>query len=133
MPLIVTGVFLLFNMIAGGENVLLYRRSGGIFTFIAINSILFLCASTYNNPAVGLSIVFLVLIGLLFVGAVLLRIIFHQYFDGLSLSSNDVILSEDFHNQTKSTFLNLVKVFLGMGVPIVFWVISYFKLKEQQA
>jgi hypothetical protein len=132
VPLIITAVFMFFHMLFGGEITSFYR-GGGLWVFIAINALMFLCASSYNNPAVGLSYVFLVLICLVFVSAILMRIVFHPYFDGWTLSSNDIVLSEDFHNNTKSTILNFVKVFLGMGMPIAFWVISYFKLKEQQA
>ena len=134
VPLLITGVFVLFHLLAGGEaSAFFSSKSIVVLGFIAANALIFLCASTFNNAGVGLNIFFMSLIAFIIVTAIILRIIFHPYFDGMSLSSNNIAMDVNFHNRTKTTIQNFLLVFVGMGLPIACWVISYYKLKEQEA
>lgn len=75
-----------------------------------------------------------------FIIVFLFRIIFYDYFDGFVMvgpkGSGDFNVSasvqEPFHSYVEETIPRILRYLLFIGVPILSWVVAYFKLKEKE-
>jgi len=73
---------------------------------------------------------------LAFIAAFLFRIIFNQYFDGMSFSPqmNHVVVEPDHSVKAfiEGPLWTILQYLFWLGLPLLLWTVGFFKLKEQE-
>lgn len=136
VPLIVTVIFMLFQKLAGGDIRAIFTsipESYFLIFFVVMNAWIFMCSTIFNRAITGFGVsmggAFLFLI----IVTVLLLIIFNQFTNGLSLNSGSFTLNQEFYDTVAPKLKKFTTLFSLFILPPIFWLISYHKLKEQEA
>lgn len=135
VPIVITIVFMIFQKLSGGNIASLFDQiidKNFLIVLIVLNAWLFLCSSMFDKSltAVGYTLGGAIL--LLIIASLLLLLFFCQFSDGFFINSNRFSLSEDFIESIGPKLMLYIKVFLSFVLPPIFWLISYYKLKEQE-
>jgi hypothetical protein len=136
-------IILLFTIIGTFGNVYEDSTSLRIFLFasmklyLVLHAFMFLAAIWFNNYSApkaffyGLAVFFIAVI----IISIFFRIIFQDVYNGVLLMNPDVRIepNEAFQNQIENVYAPILENLFWFGLPVYFWVVSYFKMKEKEA
>ena len=140
-PMLITLTFALFSWMTPGVVKFSTLRNNGfglgqlLITFTVFNSVALLLAVKRNRFKSIKD--FFVVLGLLILSIIVLaifaKLIFFQYFDGWSINSMTVNFTENFEEVIAPKFGRAI-LFIGKYLlPVLFWVVGYFKFIENEA
>ena len=142
LPLIITLTFALFNGMTSdtGSFMNLRGNQDGLFrvlkNFTFFNSLALMISATgstigksFKEFVVTSSIAF----GALCLLALIAKLIFNQYSDGWSINSVNISFTADFHEVIAPGFKRAYELAGYYLLPILFWVVGYFRFTEKEA
>lgn len=143
-PLVLTLIFfLLYTITSTLHGAVRWNRPLGDFSeymtraYLVGHSIVFVFAIWFNKyvlPKGALLSLLVILIGA-FIAAILFRIVFHNLFDGWSITesqSYSIDAPEEFKHKAEHFYFPLIKNFLSYIAPLFFYVVAYFKMTEKE-
>ena len=104
--------------------------------YFVLQSLFFLGAVMFRKYAAVKTIVsgFALMFGLVLIVLLIIRIVFNEFFDGFepTMSDRDMMPTPWFQDFAEHRLFGFSQFIFWIVLPLFFWTVSYFKLKEQE-